>query len=166
MTAPAAFKGNYANLVTRKTRGVCVIEIEIAIEQMQAFVAAFGAPLPGVEIPVAIARLQPDKPSSEPRKGNGEAVPKERRPFGSLPLSQQAAMRCGDEGFRRFLAERDKIWGPPYTPEAAATRVRDICGVSSRSFIVEGDKTGDRWLALDGAYQDWKHAVPLAEPIR
>ena len=43
MSDHAIFRGSYANIVTRKTRSVCVVEVELPIEQMQAFVAAFGA---------------------------------------------------------------------------------------------------------------------------
>lgn len=166
MTAPAAvFQGSYADIVVRKTRSVFVVSVEFPLEAYQAFVAAFGGPTPGAEVPVALARLDRSKPASEPRKGNGEAV-KERRKFHDLPLSQQAALSCNDDRFQRFLAERDQKWGPPYTPEVAAERVREICGVGSRSAIVDEEPSGKHWRRLNSEFMAWVHDVPLAEPVR
>lgn len=58
MTAKIVFQGNYSDLKFIRTRGVCQIVVEIPLEDGQRFVAAFGAPSPANEVPVAIARLQ------------------------------------------------------------------------------------------------------------
>ncbi len=52
MTA-AAFQGSYCDMKFIKSRSVAQVVIEIPIEQAAAFVAAFGAPDPAKECPVA-----------------------------------------------------------------------------------------------------------------
>src|ERR1700722_11815919 len=101
MSTPAAFSGDYTDLRFIKTRSVAAITIEIPIEQASAFVAAFGAPVPSYGCPVAIARLDLNSVSAAPV---AIAAPtKERRLFSSLPLSQQAALRCNDTDFWLFI---------------------------------------------------------------
>lgn len=78
--------------------------------------------------------------------GTSETQSHDRRPFSSLPLSQQAAIRCGDVMFQEFL-NLD-------TSADAADYVRNYCGVSSRSDIKAGP-AGDRWKGLESRYQSW-----------
>ena len=74
-------------------------------------------------------------------------VPKERRKFDTLPLSQQAAIRCGDNDFKLFMDAS--------TADDAAESVRERCGVKSRSEIVEGTPAGTEWIMLEDEYQSW-----------
>lgn len=152
MTDPAAFLGNYADIVTRKTRGVFVVQIEIPIEKYQAFVAAFGGPSPAEERPVAIARIDPTKAASEPVKAD---KPQSKRKWAELPPAQQAAIRCGEGGFQTFMSERanETMTGP----ETAARLVRDYCAVLSRKDIKRDTIAGELWQKLDAAYQAWLH---------
>ena len=164
MSNPAAFSGNYADLRFIKTRSVAAITVEIPIEQAAAFVAAFGAPTPGAEIPVAIARLDPTKAVSEAPKPAGEPSIKERRRFDTLPLSQQAAMRCNEPAFWRFLNE-EKVHFPRYAindADAAASAVRERCKVQSRSDIKIGDRAGSIWQQLNSDYEFWLHNPDVA----
>ena len=151
MTRAAAFQGFYSDLRFIKTRSVAAITIEIPIEQASAFVAAFGAPTPGAEIPVAIARIDPKKLASEAPKPSGEA--KERRRFHDLPLSQQAAMRCNEPAFQKFLME-ECGYDAANAPDAA-TAVREICGVSSRGNISDDHPSGAIWRKLESDYFLW-----------
>lgn len=144
MSDPAAFSGNYANIITRKTRSVAVVEIEIPIEKMQAFIAAFGAPLPGVEIPVAIARLDPkaaDKAKEPP-------ATKERRPFSDLPFAQQAGIRCEDVRFKKFIVES---YGAAFSDEF----VRQFCGIKSRSELASDHDAIRHWKKLNSQFEAW-----------
>jgi hypothetical protein len=152
MTRAAAFQGFYSDLRFIKTRSVAAITIEIPIEQASAFVAAFGAPTPGAEIPVAIARIDPKKLASEAPKPSGEA--KERRRFHDLPLSQQAAMRCNEPAFWKFLLEQ-KIEGRIDSESAAAVAVRELCHCESRAELKRGTFIGDEWQGLEYEYQLW-----------
>jgi len=160
MSNPAAFSGNYADLRFIKTRSVAAITVEIPIEQAAAFVAAFGAPTPGAEIPVAIARLDPTKAVSEAPKPAGEPSIKERRRFDTLPLSQQAAMRCNEPAFWRFLNEEQGC--AISDADAAAIIVREFCGVESRRFIARGQSSGDLWQQLNSDYEFWLHNPDVA----
>lgn len=81
---------------------------------------------------------------------------KERKPFASLPMSQQAAMRTNDPLFRRFLAQKD---GPSdflvLDTEMAADEIRQSCGVISRGHIKDGEASGAKWQKLETDYQAW-----------
>lgn len=143
----AAFQGSYADLKFIKSRSVAQIVIELPIEQAGAFVAAFGAPVPGSECPVAIARLEPARAVSKPPE------PKKRRKFNELPLAQQAAMRCNDEAFAQFAAEM--LQG---ADRGLAECIRFQCGVKTRSDIIAGTPEGNRWLLIESAYQAWLRA--------
>lgn len=74
-----------------------------------------------------------------------------RRPFASLPLSQQAAIRCGDEAFGKFM--EGMIYGTGIDTPADA--VRHWCRVDSRSKIIAGTPVGDSWTELEAKYQAW-----------
>lgn len=165
MTSAAIFQGAYTDLKFVKTRSVCQVIVELPIERAADFVAAFGAPLPGAEIPVALARIDPKKPASEPRNAPDKAsAPRERQKFSTMPLSAQAAIRCDDPDFRRFLGDRLGSY-IAVQPDDAANEVRQICGVISRSKISDSDRSGEKWRALDAEYQNWKHSVPSYEGV-
>ena len=153
MTNTAAFSGSYCDMRFVKSRKVAQIVVEIPIEQAAAFVAAFGAPDPAKECPVALARLV-----AEPKQ---EAS---KRRFGELPASQQAAMRCNEVGFQKFIVQRLRDAKRPIPDDEsdadrAARYVREWCCVDSRSHIKAGRFTGDRWKELDDAYFGWQRGV-------
>lgn len=159
----AVFQGCYTDLKFIKTRSVAQVIVEISIERAEAFVAAFGAPLPGKEIPVAIARLDPSKPATAPRNANGGDGGKERRAWGQLKLAEQAGVRCEDREFQRFICEQV---GLPIDGQTAAMLVRRLCGVDSRSEITPESNAGVAWVNLDAQYLAWRHEATIAEPVR
>jgi len=142
MTERAVIRGNYADLKFIKTRSVCQIIIEVPIEQGAEIVGAFGAPLPGAEVPVAIARIDPEA-KREP----------ERRPFNTLPYPQQAALACQSEPFWTFLRETRLTNVQSETD--AATAVRNICNVNSRADLKPNNAAGGMWKSLYREYQAW-----------
>lgn len=156
----AAFSADYVDLRFIKSRKVAQIVVEIAIEQAVDFVAAFGTPNPESGVPVAIARLNSGAPASEAAKPADEPSSKERRKFNTLPLAQQAAMRCQDTAFRHFIAERESRSPDSVTNDIAADRVRQICGVTSRSDIVYGTDAGRKWDQLNCDYEFWMRHNP------
>ena len=154
MKAPAAIMGDYTDLVFRKTRKVAIISIEIPIEQSAAFVAAFGTPSQSTGVPVAIARIDPNAAREAPKppygvspKLHAEVSERERRKWDQLRPAQQAAMRCKEKAFQKFV-ETDN-------DDDAAYTVRDFCGVKSRSDILEGTAAARKWADLDREYQAW-----------
>ena len=149
----AAFQGSYADMRFIKTRSVCAITIEIPIEQAAAFVAAFGAPNPAVECPVAIARINPAKATEKPASDapmQSVAQLKTPRRFSELPYATQAALKCDDPAFHLFL--REKIVDDGRSP---AEIVREICGVRSRAEIQPGTDAEGRWRWILSGYEAW-----------
>ncbi len=72
-------------------------------------------------------------------------TPRERRPFSSLPRSQQAVLLCKDERFWKWLGAHDE--------KAAAEDVRDLCRVQSRSEFDRDPAAGSQWDALHSRYR-------------
>lgn len=106
-------------------------------------------------IEAAFASLEDEPP-------NATAVPpkKDKRRFADLPASQQAAIRCEDENFHRFLEHyMPDTWGYSTNPDPdsrAVDIVRHICGVKSRADINEKNPTAlERFHTLEARYQDW-----------
>lgn len=87
---------------------------------------------------------------------------KERKPFVSLPLSQQAAIRTGDKDFQAFLETETPI----HDQESYADAVRAICGVESRADIKPGTPAAIAWMTLDARYQSWRTTRQYAESAR
>ena len=65
-----------------------------------------------------------------------------------MSYAQQAAMRCNEVDFWRFLDAADS--------KAAADVVRSRCGVTSRAAIVRETEPGRRWERLEGDYFAWQ----------
>ncbi len=78
-------------------------------------------------------------------------MPKERRPFASLPLSQQAGIRCEDGQFHDFLT----VAYPALVEglKDSARIVRGICGVLSRASLDSNDLAAAKWLKLETDFQ-------------
>lgn len=68
-----------------------------------------------------------------------------RRKFYELPLSQQAAMRCNDTQFWKFIGRSNE--------NDAAQYVRNYCQVESRSKIGSTPISADRWTEMELDYQ-------------
>ena len=165
---PAAVKATYADLKLVRSRSCAQLVFEIPLEQLQIAIDAFGVPMPSAEVWCAIARLNPAEPDKPKHRGDQcdavvhdeyppdeDANPqKPARKWESLPLSQQAAIRCGEASFRRFLDE-EGFCQPCETDEDAAGFVRTSCGVTSRANIRSGQPSGEHWLQLERHFQFW-----------
>lgn len=189
MTAkPAAI---LADLVDIRNVGVhksIKLTLHVPAEAAETVMAAFGWPTGVDPVKVAVARLDPSKVSqqeeasddkprpttpSPSRTEKAGARPENARPFSSLPLSQQAALACGRLAFRRFLSERYKL--DPNLIGAtdddrpgiacAAIEVRRLCGVQSRSELVEANKFAVlAWRSLYADFQSWLNDDPPLAP--
>jgi hypothetical protein len=183
----AAFQGSYADLKFIKSRSVAQVVVELPIEEAAAFVAAFGAPVPGSECPVALARIHPEKDVSErddrlsPEAmrrrrimwgGSPEELleyeteikreltptpvndsPKERRPWATLSYAEQAGIRCNEPTFWRWLECQRGV--AINSSQIAASAVRAICQVGSRSELIRGTVAGKRWEFVCSACESW-----------
>ncbi len=158
MSEPRVVQADFANWRPVAGRKVLQLVFEVPIEQTELVMTMLGVPMPGESKWCAIALLEKGAPKE--RKGIVpqetpflEKVTKDRRPFASLPLSQQAALRCNDMGqFYDFLMERNPQLSD-FVSWDAAQEVRDICGVSSRSELDTNDLAAAKWRKLEADFQ-------------
>lgn len=149
---PDVLKATYADLKTVKTRGVCQIVLEMPIEGMADAFGLLGAPIPGNEVWVAVARLRPEavkqivQGTQEPLEADPPRQPR--------PLSQLAAMTCNEGRFWRFLAEKGDY--QVKNADDAAQYVRLICGVKSRAEFDTNVHAAGKWRDLRAEYEAWK----------
>jgi hypothetical protein len=145
MSAPAAIQAQLVDVRNVSSHKCVRLEIHVPAEQAGLVMAAFGWPTMADPVPVALARLDLTA-SAKPEAS------KERRPFSELPYAQQAAMRCQEPAFLRFIEERHHDFLGADSP---AQSIRDYCGVHSRADIVKGTPAGDKWAALDAEFYAW-----------
>lgn len=157
----AAFQAAFADFKLIKGRKVAQFVFEVPTEGSDAALLALGGvPKPDKECWAAIARIDPTKAvrlAPEP----ASAPAKERRSWNELPPSQQAAIRCGEEAFVKFIAEQGYVC---VDAKDAAYRIREICEVSSRSEIIVGSPAEKRWQFLESSYQAWLRDPYVEEP--
>jgi len=147
MTDKAVFQGNYSDLRFVKTRKVAQITVEIAIEQAADFVKVFGAPNPAAECPIVIARLDLNAAKQEPQD-------KPRTKFSEMKPSAQAAMRCNEPGFIKYLEDRNNI--PIGIPDNAASVLRTMLNIKSRADLDKDPEAAKRWRQMDDDYFGWQ----------
>lgn len=152
-----AIAGTFSDIRFVKSRKVAQITVEIPIERAGDALALLGAPNPAEEVWVALARLK-----SNP--GKGEKAEKARRKFSEMPLSQQAAIRCGELEFQLWLSEtlpgcRDGRLTYSYERDGVrpnpAEQVRQWCNVRSRRDLDTNEVAGADWRDLEPKYQHW-----------
>jgi hypothetical protein len=137
MSAATPIQATFADFKLIKGRKCAQLVFEVPLEGADAALTALGGlPRPDAERWYGIVALDLSKPASEPEKT--------RRPFETLLPAQQAAMRCNELGFIKFI---DAV-----TPEHAAAVVRRRCGVSSRSELNTNPDAAAKWYALDIEY--------------
>lgn len=156
-------QATYSDLKTVKTRSVCQLILELPIEALTDVVALLGAPVPGNEVWVAVARLrgkqeaphvasedEPPQMIEPPANDDGD------RP--ARPLSQISAYLCTIEAFRRYLFEEHKLPAIP-TEDEAADFVREHCGVRSRREFDLDDAAASNFRHLRAGYHAWMRAA-------
>lgn len=77
-------------------------------------------------------------------------------------FTQRSAILCGEVRFHVFLTERYPAKAlaaskeyPNDSKRAAATVLRDLCGVHSRKELLDGTPAGKRFLELEASYAGW-----------
>ena len=134
----------------RAKDGVVVSFVVHPNDVTEAFSRLAVAPL-GQRYMVAYSAIgDDDKPMVEPEpnpppKPTADKPAKDRRPFESLPLSQQAAIRCQDKEFQGFCGVG--------TAEDAADYVRAMCGVVSRSELNNNRSAAVAWNLMETRFQ-------------
>jgi hypothetical protein len=78
------------------------------------------------------------------------------RDWKDLPLVTQAAIRCQDPTFWRFLAAHpDHDGGAIQHKGHAAMAVRSLCGVVSRAHLATNEDAAAAWRKLDADFERW-----------
>ena len=67
----------------------------------------------------------------------------------------ECAMKCAEPAFMRFLIERHDL-PPPATDKTAATRVRSVLAVSSRSQLNTDPAAAARWRGMVQEFDAWR----------
>jgi len=151
----SAFEATFSDFRIVKGRKVGQLIFELPLEAVDAALETLGGvPRPDKDAWVGIARLDLKKAASE--APNADIAPiKERRSFASLPLSQQAALRCNDADFWKFINQTCEVEEGVQSMEGAASFVRIYCKVGSRAEITHGTHAGGRWMTLNDKYEAW-----------
>ena len=149
MDKPAALRATWSDFKIIKGRKIVQLIFEVPIEGAdEALHVLGGLPRADMETWVGIARLE-TREAPLP-----EAKPK--RAFNELPPTQQAAIRCGEKAFQRYLEEVHLIGG--CGPEEAAAFIRSHCNVMSRSELNAKAEAAEMWRRLEEDYLLWLNA--------
>lgn len=139
---PAAIMASLVDVRNIAAHRCVRLEIHVPVEQASLVMAAFGWPTAADPVPVAIARLNPEKGASEKR-------------WEDLSPAQQAGMRCAEKPFMGFLLETIAREKGGLDEEGAAEAVRAYCHVMSRADIGKTEHSLSAWRRLDADYQFW-----------
>ncbi len=91
----------------------------------------------------AIARLREMEPAKdEPREPN---------------FAAEAAIKCTEPAFKRFLMERRGLESPA-NDERTAQKLRSLLGITSRRALNDDAAAAERWKALRADFETWKRA--------
>lgn len=162
---PAIISGSFADFKLIKSRKVAQFVVEVALERADEALASLGGlPNPATETPVVIARLNPASsngrtPAFEAENAGSTpaAGTRDRRRFSELPPAQQAALKCSDEAFRRFMKETGHA--ASMAMDDVVEAVREFCGVRSRADLNTNPAATERWRTLLREFNVWMQAV-------
>ncbi len=108
--------------------------------------------------PDARAGLPPLAENAAGRAGGGdEASPAARAKQAgrAKDYTTEAAMRCQDPAFKRFLIDCQGLENPA-TDDRTAAKLRSLLGVTSRREINDSQQAVERWKRLRGDFENWK----------
>lgn len=159
MSQPAVFRATVQSYRSAASRGMFQIVLEVPEEQTPEVttIAPRGSW-------VAVAALSPEgaAPATSGQEREVSAPPAPLKPsdkpgWSKLPLSQQAAIRCGDPVFRKWLEEKichRKV----NTHDESAAVVRHYCGIESRADLDVYPVPAVKWQDLENRYSAWRIA--------
>jgi hypothetical protein len=110
-----------------------------------------------------------DRAIASAKRGSGRSpradagAPAQGQPQSGDPARErnyaaEAAMKCAEPAFKKFLMERHGLESPA-TDERAAQKLRSLLGVTSRAELNHDDDAAARWKALRADFENWKRAV-------
>jgi len=149
-------QATYADLKTVKTRSVCQVVLEMPIEALTDVVRLLGAPVPGNEVWVAVARLnlaaKAEEAPAHIEHANDDADDEHKPP---RPLSQVAGMLCNTPTFQQFILEQSEGWDHRPTSIEAADWLRANCGINSRTELNTHPVAAERFRKIRAEYNAW-----------
>lgn len=160
MSDTAVITGDFCTFRHVQGRKVLQIVIEVPAEAAGSVFAKLGMPGSGEGVPVAVVRL-----TAAPETIAKPEAAKERRAFKDLPYATQAAMRCQEPDFARFLQERQGPGGvcilddAPDRSDWVASHVRFLCDVKSRADIGKTLVSMNLWSDLEAEYWAWQRGA-------
>lgn len=163
MKDAAAFKATYSDLKLIKGRKVVQLVFEVPLEGAdEAYSVLGGMPNPAAEVWCAIARLNISG-DAETREADSVRV---ESGAASRPnrFVVQCAIVCGDPSFWRFLNETYQY--PNFTvahKDDAATLIRILCDVKSRSEIEPDNRAGEKWRRIYDSFVIWQKSDEFVE---
>lgn len=147
MSQPAAFRGTYSDWKLVKTRGVVQVIFEVPLADADAAYSILGGmPNAANETWFGIAALN--------AKAVSETPPKPKMEWREVQPAAQAGIRCAEPVFWAFL--REECQERVETKEEAATAVRKLCGVNTRSAFNTNHAARVCWHQLDNKFGAWK----------
>lgn len=170
MPKAAVFSADYYNFEYKKGLKVCRLVFEVPYEHAGLVRDVLGdPPLGGAQVRVAIARLH-DAPSGATKDGPDASVkagpPDQtsmrtsaqdqdtRRTFSSLPRSQQAGIKCGDDDFRRWIEDAytkdwNAVWEEAQPNSVACDKtLKNILAIKSKRELDTDHTAAARWDSL------------------
>lgn len=72
-------------------------------------------------------------------------------------FAAEAAMKCGEPAFKKWLEESHGL-ERPLTDERAAQKLRSLLGVTSRAELNSDTRAAARWKKLRGEFEAWRKA--------
>jgi hypothetical protein len=138
------------------------LRVQLDIDPM--FKADFLRLFPEIDMPVALAPLRiEDAPIAQqveraPRKGEvGGSSPSRGTNWKELgPLAQSAILVCKEPDFCMFVAHKREEAFAGVDEEAAASYIKERCGVSTRKELDTVDGARSRYGALMAEYREWR----------
>ena len=145
MTDPAAILGTFADFKVVKTRSTAQFVIEVPLHEADAALKALGGvPQPGIERWVGIARVREGQKTQD---AVDTVAPTKPRPWSTLTPREQAVIRCGDEGFRKWVMGAG--WDVPDWQTSIRLWLLDECNIESRADLNTNPEAATRWRELD-----------------
>lgn len=146
-----AIKGTYANFRLVKSRGVCVIEVEVPVEASKhALDILGGMPVFGQDTWVALARLR-ESVQPDPAPKAIEAPEKIKQP---LRASALAALMTNEPAFWTWLQEMERV--PCTSALDAANWLRKRCGIESRRELDTNQSAFIGFQGIRDSYLAWR----------
>ena len=169
MTDKCAITADYVTFQHIPSRKVMKIVCEIPEEAAPGFFSKFGVPRSGESKPVVIALLT-DKATEQPEPEQQPEAPKEKRKFEEMSRAQQAGILCADDQFRSYLFIRYRNeWNRAHATimdgstadtaqciEIAASVVRHIFAIDSRTKLDTGAEAARAWDGLVSDFRNWQ----------